>query len=382
MQHISDLTIQGDYLYFGAGYHLYRLNLYNPKIETIFTTDRIRVEQPLVVNGVVYAGGRQGADENGVYGKYSRFFAVALKDQQLQWEFPLGADGYGTYGTYPVIAGDHLLVSARQHLHCLDLDTGKEHWRVDNWMGRVSDGVVRPYVLDDSVYYMLGEDAVADSEKPGESDGHWAEVSLHSGRRLSMLRIAEHPGTWNYRSGSGNAALVDGVIYGATRIDHFGALDLKAGKILWEIQGNNFARPAVNDSHVFTTGENSIQALDRKTGFPVWSVPIGDIGRSGLSRANPREFDYEYYWSRRFALRKDVVVVQGSEAVAALQAKDGKLLWITNSPDDGNAEPVIWQRMVIATSQKRCSVFALDIQTGRELWRVGIPDCQYFYLGD
>jgi hypothetical protein len=97
-QKISDLTVQGDSLCFGAGYHLYRLNLNNQKIETIFTTDRILVEQPLVADDVVYAGGRQYANDKGVYGKSSRFFAVALKDQQLQWAFPLGADGYGTYG--------------------------------------------------------------------------------------------------------------------------------------------------------------------------------------------------------------------------------------------------------------------------------------------
>ena len=380
---ISNFTLDGDYVYFGAGYHLYRLNLSNRVLETLLTTDRILVEQPVVSDGVAYFGGRTLADQKGNYGETQGFFALNLQNREIIWKFPLGVDGYGTYGTYPALAGDRILVCAREHLHCLDRKSGKELWRVDNWMGGVSDGVVRPYAYDGSAYFMIAEEHVADSQKGDENDGHWAEVPIDTGQRF-LIPIAGRPGTWEDSDGTGHGALVDGVIYGATRINRFGALDLKAKKIAWEVQGINLARPAVDDKHVFTARENSIQALDRKTGSVIWSVPLGEIAKTDIDRSQERiEWDYENYWSRRFAVTGEVLVAQGSQGVATLRAKDGRLLWLTKSESDyGIADPLIWRNMVIASSQKDCSIFALDLKTGKELWRVRTPDCRYYYIFD
>jgi len=379
---ISHVTLDGDALYFGAGYHLYRLDLASRSLETIFSSDRLLIEQPIVAGGTVYFGGLQYTDEFGHHPAASTFFALDLGTRTVQWKFPLGAGGYGSYGTYPVLAGDRVLVCAREHLHCLDRQSGKEFWHVDNWMGRVSDGVKRPYVYNNSVYYMIAEESVADSRKTDENDGHWAEVALDSGNR-SMFRIADHPGTWNDSSGTGNGALVDGVIYGVQRVDRFGALDLKTKKMLWEIQGTHFTQPAVDNERVFTARQDSIQAVERNTGKVLWSVPLGDLAKLDLDRSKERpEFDYENYWSRRFVLSGDVLVVQGSQGIAAFRAADGKALWFAKSVDDGMSEPVIWRNMIIASSQQSCSIFALDLQTGREIWRVAVPDCKIYQVMD
>lgn len=379
---ISSVTLDADSLYFGAGYHLYRLNLTSRSLETIFSSDRLLIEQPIVAGGAVYFGGLQFANEFGHHAKASTFFALDLETRVVKWKLPLGAGGYGSFGTYPVLAGDRLLVCAREHLHCLDRHSGKEFWHVDNWMGRVSDGVTRPYVYNNSVYYKISEDAVADSRKTDENDGHWAEVALESGNR-SMFPIADHPGTWEDSSGTGNGALVDGVIYGTTRINRFGALDLKTRKMLWEIQGTHFTRPAVDNERVFTARQDSIQAVERNTGKVLWSTPLGELAKLDLDRSKQRPaFDYENYWSRRFALSEDVLVVQGSQGIAAFRAADGKSLWFVKSVDEGMSEPIIWQRMVITNSQESCSIFALDLKTGREMWRVSVPDCKVYSVLD
>jgi hypothetical protein len=57
-KHISNFALDGNYLYFGAGYHLYRLSLSSSSIEAVFTTDRILVEQPQIADGVAYFGGK------------------------------------------------------------------------------------------------------------------------------------------------------------------------------------------------------------------------------------------------------------------------------------------------------------------------------------
>ena len=99
-RHISNFTLDGKYLYFGGGYHLYRLDLSSRSLETIFTPDRILVEQPIVADGVAYFGGPSYVNENMNYGEKQGLFAVDLRTRQVQWKFPLGVDAYGTYGTF------------------------------------------------------------------------------------------------------------------------------------------------------------------------------------------------------------------------------------------------------------------------------------------
>jgi hypothetical protein len=133
--------LEGNYLYFGGGYHLYRLDLSSRSIETIFTPDRILVEQPIVADGVAYFGGSSYVDQKMNYGEESGLLAVNLQTRQVQWKFPLGVGGYGTYGTFPVLAGDNIIVCARQHLHSLERKPEK---RYGNWIIGLEEQVMLP----------------------------------------------------------------------------------------------------------------------------------------------------------------------------------------------------------------------------------------------
>lgn len=88
-KHISNFTFDGNYFYFGGAYHLYRLDLSSRSIETIFTTDRILVEQPIVADGVAYFGGISYVDEKMNYGEKQGLLAVDLKTRQGSMEISL-----------------------------------------------------------------------------------------------------------------------------------------------------------------------------------------------------------------------------------------------------------------------------------------------------
>ena len=391
LMNISSFTLDGNSLYFGAGYKLYRIDLSALSVETVYSTDRIRVEQPLVADGIAYFGGITHTDKQGYRGETQGLFALDLQNKKVQWKFPLGVGGYGTFGTYPVVAGDQILVCARQHLHCLDRETGKELWKEDNWFGHDADGLTLPYVHKDSAFFMINEKYFTKSD---ELDGHWARVLLESGQRVDILRVAQSPGKYHDHNGQGIGRLVDGVIYGASRYHSetypaswFGALDLESHKFLWEVPGSSLrTRPAVNDKFVFTVREGSVQALDRRTGKVKWREPLGEIAQTDLDRSQDRwNWDYENQSSRRFDATNEVVVIQGSKGIAARQADTGKLIWLVKTNSDyrnGDADPLIVQQVVIVSSAIDCSIFALDLKTGKELWRLTVPDCTYNYVFD
>ncbi len=172
-KHISNFTTDNHYLYFGAGYKLYRLDALSQSIEAVYATNRIRVEQPIIAEGTAYFGGLSYVDERGNSGESQGFFGVDLQNRQNLWKFPLGIGGYGTFGTYPVLVGDQILVCARQHLYCLDRRSGKELWKLNNWLGRDSDGVTVPYVHQGFVYFKINEEYFTGIDT---LDGHWRKL--------------------------------------------------------------------------------------------------------------------------------------------------------------------------------------------------------------
>ena len=387
-RHISNFTVSGNVIYFGAGYKLYLVDPSTRSVDVVYSTDRIRVEQPIIADGVAYFGGLSYVDARGNYGENHGFFAVDLKSRQRLWKFPLGVGGYGTFGTYPVLADDRILVCAREHLHCLDRSSGKELWRVDNWLGEDTDGTTVPYVQNNFVYFKIEQEFFSGN---GSNDGHWAKVALDNGSPVDVLPIAEAPGKYHDMSGHGIGILADGIVYGATRYDRnaypasrFGALDLEHKKLLWEIRGSSIrTRPAISSSCVFTFDQNSVEALDRKTGRVVWQEPLEEIVSAHTSRADNWSWEYEHKRSRRLVATDEIVIAQGSKGIVARRADNGRLLWIVKTESEyGDADPLIFQGMVIVSSARDCSVFGLDLMDGRQLWRITIPDCRYHYVSD
>lgn len=386
---ISNFTLDGNALYFGAGYHLYRVDLASRAIDRIYSTDRIRVEQPVVSDGVAYFGGISFVNKGGGRGEDQGLFAVDIQSRQKFWKFPLGVGGYGTFGTYPVIVEDRILVCARQHLHCLSRKTGEELWKVNNWLGQDSDGTTVPYAYDGSVYFKIAEEYFT---RDDSNDGNWARLSLNNGKRAEVLVLADQPGTYHDMNGNGLGILADGVVYGATRYDRtaypasrFGALDLKAKKFLWEVNGSTVrTKPALSTRYVFTFGNNSVEALDRKTGAVAWSKELGEIVQSDLERSNHvGKWGYEMRRSRRLAANEDMVIVQGSQGIMARRSNDGGLLWLVKmKSEDGDADPIIIGSMAIVSSVAESAIIAIDLVNALELWRVSIPDCEYHYILD
>lgn len=376
---VTNFTVVDEDIYFGAGYSLYKFNTTSRVITTIYQTNSAQVEQPLVADGVIYFGGQRAYSKYGWRGEKEGLFAYNLQAESLLWKFLLDK-GYGSYGTFPVISGDRILVCAREHLYSLDRKTGKELWDIENWMGSVGSTVTIPYVFDDHVYFMVAEEHVASSQKTDENDGHWAEVGLEDGER-SIFRVAEHPGTYEDSDGEGIGTLVDGVIYGNSRVARFGALDLRSKKFLWEVSTDTLIKPVVQQSKIFLIRNDEIQALDQKTGKTVWTHPLHDF--SNPIKNDSMERYYEENYARRVASNERFLIVQGSLAVGALDLNTGKELWRVDWPSkSGSVTPTILGSNIFVLSADNCAIVQLELETGKEVSRTQIPDCSCYSFRD
>lgn len=384
-KHVSSLTASKDHIYFGAGYSLYRLEPSSKTLEEVYKTDRILVEQPLVDDKTVFFGGLSYTDPNGLHGEKEGLFAVDLESSKKIWKFELGVGGYGTFGTFPVFAGDdNVLVCARQHLHSLNRKTGKENWKIDNWFGHDADGITIPYVYGDFAYFKIAEEYFT---KKDSNDGQWAKIDLATGERTTIFEVVGNPGKYHDQNGNGIGLESEGVLYGALRYNgadwpssFFGALDLTSGRILWEVSVGAFrTRPAIGTNAVFTFDKTSVLALDRQNGKTRWTESLEKITPGDIDWSKQRlEWDYEHHYSRRLATDSRVLIVQGSRGVEARNPENGKLIWRNELVSQrGDSDPIVFNNLVIVSSVKDCSLLAYDLITGKLEWTANIPSCSY-----
>ncbi|MFZ1700570.1 MAG: PQQ-binding-like beta-propeller repeat protein [Pyrinomonadaceae bacterium] len=376
---VTNFTVVGEDIYFGAGYSIFKFNSSSRLITEIYRTDNARVEQPLLADGIIYFGGLDAFSKHGLRGENEGFFAYDLRTERLLWKFPLH-EGYGTFGTFPVISEDRILVCSRWHLHSIDRKSGKELWKVDNWMGSTGDTVILPYVFDNQVYFMVEEEHVAGTKKTDENDGHWAEVNIESGER-SIFQVADRPGTYEDSSGTGIGTLADGVIYGNSRVDRFGALDLRAKKYLWEVPTDTLIKPVVQDGKIYLIRNEEIQALDQKTGKTLWAKPLDVF--SNTIKSNSIDRRYEENYTRRVTSDGRFLIIQGSLAVGALELSTGKELWRKDlASKSTSVAPIIMGSSTFVISENDCSIVQFDLPTGKEMSRTQIPDCSYYRMLD
>ncbi len=376
-KNISNLTLHENYLYFGAGYKLCRIDLSTKLLETLYTTNTIQVEQPVIDNDVVYFGGSGLYNEKGARGDRDCFFALDLRSKKILWRFPLDPHGYGTFGTYPVLAGEKVLVCARKYLYCLERTSGKLLWQIDNWFGsHGGDEIEIPYFYKDLIYYKLK------ALERDPNDGSWAAASITDGKRIAILPFLED------KQGQGLGTVDNGILYLTTRYGdsvprngYVGAIDLANKKMLWEAGGNfSRSRPSVNEYFVYTSRWNSVAALYRTTGEVMWEKAIEEI------TVDPKlafEFNFPRLASTRIVATDKIVFVRDGNGIIALNATSGELIWSKKHETDFNITyPIIADGALIISNLTESSVIALDLETGAELWRVRIPDCSVYMLPD
>lgn len=263
---------------------------------------------------------------------------------------------------HPVIVGDLVLVNVQVAILALDRRTGRPAW-----------GNARPVIYEDPY-----DEAVRQRYNPADSLGvpRFTLTVFHD-RLYARLGPA-----WTARGGAGHGPVGPGYLV---------CLDLAAqGRLLWAIppeEGYAFeGSPVCDGKDVFVALRRSliqpqihVACYDAQTGQRRWQqfVCAADSPARGL---------WGEITHTLLTLHRDTLFCNTNlGAVAALAARDGRLLWVTTYPRalKGDLQrpaahlgrdltPCLYDRgrLIVAPSDSP-EIFALDAATGQPLWHTG-----------
>ena len=182
---------------------------------------------------------------------------------------------------------------------------------------------------------------------------------------------------WSYCTGapiSSSPVIHAGIVYIGSLDDTLTALDIHMGKMVWQVQGsaNFYSTPVIQDGVVYAATLDGLYAIDAKTGFVHWHIPI---------EANGGKF-----WSSPVVAQGLVVIgiaasFSEKPAVAgrilAFDAKTGKVRWRTYTLAKKAVKGGVWSSpaidktrgiVYVATGDPDDGVQALSLRDGHLLW--------------
>ena len=270
--------------------------------------------------------------------------AARLPDQlKVRWQFK-AKDGIES--TAAIAGGVVFIGSYDQHLHALDLKTGREKWKYK------AGPFKTPVAFRAGAVYA------------GDEDGIFHCVDAATGKK----RWTFDPGA-EVTSGAGFAG--DDVLFGAGNETLYclGA----DGKKKWEfrVQGGPVnATPAISGGHTFVAGcDSNLHVINTATGKETRAVQLaGQVGSTGA------------------VVGDNLYVGTMTNEVQAVDWAKGNLLWTFKAkkqPRPFFASVAVTGDLVIAASKDK-RVHALNRKTGAEVWSLltgGRVDCSPVVVG-
>ena len=279
-------------------------------VKWTFRTGAAVISTPAVANGTVYVG---SSDHN--------LYALAAVSGALRWKFATG----GRVSSSPAVAAGRVyFASYDSKLYALDAATGALAWTFSTAGERRFSGkhlhgaepaaevmpdpfdvfLSSPVVVAGVVYFGSGDGnvyaldaasgtlrwkfhtgnvihaspALADGVLyVGSWDSYFYALDATRGKLRWRVKTGEDPKINNQVGIQSSAVVSDGVVYFGCRDSHLYALDAASGAARWAYSTGDswvISSPAVRDGKVYfaTSDSGLVQALDAKTGTPVFSL--------------------------------------------------------------------------------------------------------------
>lgn len=288
---------------------------------------------PTVKDGVVYFG----SDDHFLY-------AVDVATHQLKWKFETG----DLVRSRPAIAeGTVYFTSDDNSLYAVEAQTGRETWRFD--MGKA---LLPRAPIPEGWDYMQSSPAVAEGVVyVGAANPNFYAVDAGTGQEK-----------WRFEAGlyvRSSPAVVNGVVYFGDWRGKVFALDAQTGQEKWNFDTGRpvVPSPTVVDGVVYVGSKSPcVYALDAQSGQKRWCF----------------SYPSEIAWVESSAAVANGTVYVGSSdwmRLNALDAVTGQLKWYFSTKGDPWCSPAVAEGVVYIGATGGY-FYAVDAETGRELWRV------------
>jgi outer membrane protein assembly factor BamB len=153
-------------------------------------------------------------------------------------------------------------------------------------------------------------------------------------------------------------------------------------KLLWENKdlGRGYSTPAVVGDRIYlmtnTKDEESAVALNVKDGKPVWSTPVGKVGKN-------EGFPYPGTRSTPTVDGNRLYVLGSDGDLACLERDKGKVVWAKSLKKDFGGRPGDWaysesvlidgDALVCTPGGKEATMAALNKKDGSVIWKCSVP---------
>jgi outer membrane protein assembly factor BamB len=241
----SPLAVVNGVVYFGSDENkVYALDASSGILLWNATIANIGRSSPAVVNNVVYIGGYNIDDRNGM------LYALNAANGDIIWNVTIGSN---IAWSSPVITNGVVYVGSFDGMYALDAVTGEKIW--SNNAGDFHPG---PPVANGVVYAMT------------------------SGANLYAFDVVNGTKIWNYSSGNvwgvSPVAVRNDMVYASYGAwpSQLYALNVKNGAKLWSLPlGNRISPPKIVDNVVCLSSDTSLLALNADTGRILWNYTTG-----------------------------------------------------------------------------------------------------------
>jgi polyvinyl alcohol dehydrogenase (cytochrome) len=339
-------------------------------------------DQMCAANGPIKASASDwpalGPDENSTrFQPKPGIDAADVAKLKVKWAFSMPGGGQ------PVVVGDWLFITNRNgKFYALDAKTGCVHWAVEDAASRTTPMVIRSSISPSgwATFIGVGKRVVrAFDAQTGKEIWHSESLENHIASNITGTPVVSGDQLFVPLSSGEEVYAMQPKYSCCTFRGSLAALDLKTGQKQW--QTYMITEPL----QPTRKNANGIQ-MQGPAGAPVWASPTVDAKRGLVYVVTGDSYTD--------------ATTDGDDAIVAVEMKTGKVRWrnqvttndnfivgcsgpvkVANCPTptgpdfDFGATPILFKhgnKQVLVAGQKSGSVYGVDPDTGRTLWKTAV----------
>jgi outer membrane protein assembly factor BamB len=352
----SNLEINDDELWVGAGYKLYRVDLIQQTATLIYDTGDVRIIFVQIDGNRLFFG---GSNE-----KRNVVWSLGLESEKILWTREFSRDrgflvGSSGLSVSPLITDKLLLVGEVDRLYALDKGNGDLRWKIDNNFFYE----LVPILINGQLVYGIHQLG----DKSAQANRMLAIADLSSGKTIETISLPGYLGGIPAVHGDCFFVKIDMApdpksisLSGAHRI-LLNCIEFPSGEVIWSVEEEDYLRDSqieFYDGLVIDVFYNQVFAIDEQTGSVLW-------------RSQELDKDYAAYKNPQVIEKQEWIALETSSnpnKIIFLELADGKLR--SEELENLSSSPIFVDEEAIFGTVD--AIVRVDIVTGKVIWSIPV----------